>query len=100
MDSYSTPKSNRWNAEVRITVHDADHVLFEGAMVTGLWSTGRSMSCTTNSIGECTVTLANLKTAVVSVDFRVTDVAATGWSYDLDANHVTAVIVDGPLPTP
>jgi hypothetical protein len=80
-------RKDRWSATVSIGIHSDDHVLIEGATVTGIWNTGRIMSCSTSSNGTCSITLTNIKTSDPIVTFTVTDINAPGWVYDASVNH-------------
>lgn len=76
---------NFWKATVTITVDPA--VL--GAMVSGSWSTGGTVTCTTISTGTCTVTSNNLRNNVLSTTFSVTDVVLVGYEYTPGVTSVT-----------
>ena len=91
-------RKGRWNAPVTILVHGAGDNALAGATVTGSWSTGREMSCTTNATGYCSVTLFNLKTTVLSVSFTVINVAAPGYEYNASDNHETGITINRPPP--
>lgn len=83
---------NRWRATVAITVHDALHHAASGATVTGTWSAGdtngRTVSCTINGTGTCSVTSGRISRATsASVSFTVTAVSRTGSTYRPSANH-------------
>ncbi|MGH2705907.1 MAG: S8 family serine peptidase [Actinomycetota bacterium] len=53
LDGTSSPSQKRWTARATITVHDAGEVPVAGAVVTGAWGGGSSVSCTTGSGGSC-----------------------------------------------
>lgn len=89
-------RTNRWEADVTIAIHSGNESLFEGATITGTWTTGREMSCTTSSSGSCQITLTNLKTALDMVTFTVTNVSAPGWEYNANENHETAITINRP----
>jgi chitodextrinase len=89
-------RRNRWEATVTIKIHADDESLFDGAAVTGIWSTGKVMTCTTSSSGSCMITLPNIKTAIASVNFTVTNLAAQGWEYNPIDNHETAITIYRP----
>ena len=80
-------RKGRWDAIVSIGIHVNELELVEGATVTGVWNTGREMSCTTSPTGYCSLTLANIKTSDPFVTFTVIDVAAPGWVYNSNLNH-------------
>ncbi|MDH4289778.1 MAG: Ig-like domain-containing protein, partial [Aquincola sp.] len=84
--------SFRWRATVTVTVHDANHAVVANATVTGTWSAGdtngRSLTCTTNAQGQCTVTSGRV-TALTNrtVQFTVTGVSAAAFAYQPTVNH-------------
>jgi large repetitive protein len=84
--------SIRWRATVTVTVHSATHGPLANATVTGSWSAGdtngRTLTCTTNAAGTCTVTSGRVASATnKTVQFSVTGVTASGLSYQASANH-------------
>jgi PKD repeat protein len=93
LDNASTRSSTKWNARVTITLHQAiagsESGAVSGATVSGSWSNGAtgSASCTTNSSGQCTVAKSNLKTSLSSVQFKVTGVTSSGYTYSPGSNH-------------
>jgi len=73
-----TVNRNFWRATVNITIDPA----MAGAVVNGTWSTGGSVTCTTDGSGICSVTSNNLRTNnVTSITFTVTDVVLAGHNY-------------------
>lgn len=89
LDNVSTLSGNRWNASVRITVHDSSENPVANATVSGSWSNGTtgSASCTTNGAGQCTITRTRLRNNVSSVTLTVTNVTRAGFVYSAAANH-------------
>ncbi len=89
LDGSSTPNGSRWNASVLVTVHNNSESPVTGATVSGSWSNGASgsASCVTNSSGQCTVTVNNLRGTVNSVTFSVNNVSLAGNTYNASANH-------------
>jgi hypothetical protein len=87
--SSATAPRNRWNATVTITVHNASEGPVSGATVSGSWSNGGSgnASCVTNTSGQCSVSLSNIRNNTSSVTFSVINVALSGYTYDGSANH-------------
>jgi hypothetical protein len=59
-----------------------------GAVVTGTWSGGYvgTGTCTTGTTGTCSVITGSMKLTVPSVTFTVTNVTASGFTYDATAN--------------
>jgi hypothetical protein len=83
--------SSRWRATVTVTVHLTDHTPVSGATITGTWSagdsSGRTLTCTTDGTGSCTVQSGRLRrTSNASVTFTVTAVIGSV-TYDPGANH-------------
>ena len=60
-----------------------------GVTVSGAWSSGANgtSSCTTNAVGQCTVTKTNIRNSVSSVTFSVTNVTGGSLTYTPAANH-------------
>ena len=74
-DSSTPINKNFWRASVTATIAPA----LSGAVVSGTWSSGGSSSCTTDSSGQCTVTV--LVRRQPSVTFTVDGVALAGYEY-------------------
>jgi hypothetical protein len=89
LDGASVSQSNRWNATVTITVHDANHNPLAGVTVTGSWSNGATgmASCTTGSNGQCNVVKSGIRKGKSSVTFTVTNATRSAYSYSATANH-------------
>jgi serine protease AprX len=89
LDGSSVPVTNGWNATVTITVHDASHNPVSGAVVSGSWSAGTTGSgtCTTNASGQCSITRTGIRNTSNSVNFTVTNVTKSGFTYNPAANH-------------
>jgi hypothetical protein len=89
----SSLNANLWRAFVTITAHDSTDAPLSGATVTGAWSagnaSGRTLTCTTNASGQCTVQSGQLSKAnAASVTFTVNNVTNAGTiSYQPSANH-------------
>ncbi|MEW5940315.1 MAG: Ig-like domain-containing protein, partial [Chloroflexota bacterium] len=56
--SFRIVRRNYWRATVVITVHDGNHVPLAGVKLYLTWSNGynRNVACTTNTVGQCTLT--------------------------------------------
>jgi PKD repeat protein len=80
---------NRWNALVKITVHDANGNSVSDVTVSGSWSIGGSGTCTTGTEGTCTFENENIKSNVASTDFTVTDLTGTNITWDGTSMTVT-----------
>ncbi len=86
LDYNSEQSRNRWNAHAIITVHDQNNAPVDGVTVEGAWDTGKSSSCVTDSIGQCTVSNMRLKTSITSTSFSVTGLTQYGYIYDPASN--------------
>jgi K319L-like, PKD domain/Trypsin len=80
-------KSNKWSADVTVTIHDDNQSPVAGATVTGQWSgaAGGSATGVTATNGTVNFSTGNLSGGS-SVTFMVTDVVGT-LDYDSGANH-------------
>lgn len=92
-EGFEAPKG-RWEAVATIATEDADGLPVSGVQVDGNWSNGANgaASCTTNGSGTCNVTKQSLKNNVASVDFTVSNLTLTDYTYDNGANEVPAAI--------
>ena len=82
------PSGPTWDAQVTVTVHDADHAPVENAQVTGSWNAGSGSGpsgCTTNASGQCSMTRAGVRKKDSSVSYTVSSVGPL--TYDAGANH-------------
>ena len=89
LDGLSTAQGTKWTATVTITVHDANHNPVANATVTGKWSNGATgtVSCTTNSNGQCTVSKTGIRKGKSSVTFTVNNVTRATFTYVSANNH-------------
>ncbi|HEX7171457.1 MAG TPA: PKD domain-containing protein [Candidatus Limnocylindria bacterium] len=93
--SESTGK-NTWRASVTVLVTGPDGRGVPDAVVTTTWSAGAGDTCTTGSLGTCTVLSDNLnKRKVGSVTLTVTDVSHATYEY-IDPDPLPSVIVARP----
>jgi lysophospholipase L1-like esterase len=94
----SSAASNKhtWTASVAITVHDSSHASVGGVTVSGTFSGGATVSCTTSPSGSCTASSGGISAKRASVTFTVSNLARSGATYDSAANHVTSVVVSKP----
>jgi len=90
-----TVSRNKWTATVTTTVVDASGAPVSGVVVTGAWSNGftGTSTCTTGAAGTCPITSGSMKLTVPSVTFTVTNLAATGFTYDAAANIETSIVI-------
>jgi hypothetical protein len=84
LDATKKISRNSWKATVKITVKDANGAAVSGAVVDGTFNT-TAMSCTTGRTGQCSVS-ATFTIDVTSTTYSVTNVTATGYTYDSSAN--------------
>jgi subtilisin len=82
----ATLNKTKWKATVEVTIDPT----LAGAVVSGAWSSGATATCTTDTSGQCTVTL-NVSTKITSVTFTVNSVALAGYEYVPGATTVVTV---------
>lgn len=87
LDGANGNNGSTWTAYVTITIHDASENPVANATVSGDWSNGGSASCTTDASGQCTVSQSGIRKNVGTVDFTVSGVSHTSYTYDATANH-------------
>lgn len=85
-----------WTASVIVTVHDPTHSAVAGVGVSGTFSGGGTVTCTTTTAGTCTVTRTAISVKTASVSFTVSGLSKSGASYDAAANDVSSVVVSKP----
>lgn len=80
-------RSGKWEAFVRVAVHDAAENPVSGAIVSATWSgaTSGSVSGTTDAAGQVTLSTGNMNSGT-SVTFTVEGVAHSSLDYDASAN--------------
>jgi hypothetical protein len=78
--------TTRWRARANIRVDDASHAAVEGATITGTWTGGKTVSCTTGTNGRCTVANRYRK-ARAAATFTVTSIVKNGITYTSASNH-------------
>jgi hypothetical protein len=86
--SSSTVNKNFWRATVVATIDPA----LSGALVSGSWDGSTAATCTTDSSGQCVMTI-NVRTKTGSITFTVGNVTLTGYDY---VPRVTSVTVTYP----
>ena len=85
----NNPNGPTWNARVRVTIHDANHVAVANATVTATVTFGASsttVSCITGGGGECQLVL-QIGDDTTPATFTVTNVTHATFTYDSNANH-------------
>jgi PKD repeat protein len=84
-------KGGTWTAYARITVHTAQESALAGALVKGTWDNSgntptRSVTCTTDPLGNCYVSYGQIPNRDGNIVFRVDDVSCDvtcgGFGYD------------------
>ena len=99
LDAAATRQTTRWTAKVTIRVRNSSGGAVANVRVTGTWSTGETMSCTTGSGGNCTVTKSKIGNGVLNVNFQVTGATKLDWAYLASANFDLEGDSDGTLIT-
>jgi hypothetical protein len=96
MSSYS-PKNNYYAARATVWIKDQNTANVSGATVTGSWSgaTGGSSSGSTGADGKVTLTSKSVKGGG-TFTFTVTNVAATGYTYNPSMNIETSDSITAP----
>ena len=64
----------KWKANVTITVQDNNNLPLANATVSGTFTPGGSVACSTGSTGQCTVTLISISNSTASVIYQVNSV--------------------------
>jgi hypothetical protein len=71
---------------VTISVHDGDHVVLGGVVVSVGWQGGVSATCTTGASGACSVS-RQFRNSRTSVSLTVNNLSKAGYAYQPSANH-------------
>lgn len=79
---------NFWRATVNITIEPA----LTGAVVSGRWDSGSTVSCTTDSSGQCSINSSNLRSNISSITFEVINVTLSGYTYVPNENKDSVTI--------
>jgi hypothetical protein len=87
LDGSTVKESGTWSATATIRVDTAGHAPQAGAVVTGVWSSGLTGSCTTTGVGTCPVSSGSIARKIQSTTFSVTAVTYASTAYDPTANH-------------
>jgi uncharacterized repeat protein (TIGR01451 family) len=91
LDWTSTNTSGtQWSASVTVTVHNQDHNVVPGVLVSGSWIGGGTggTSCTTNASGQCLLTRTGLSRATTSsATLTVTGLTLAPMGYQVTLNH-------------
>jgi hypothetical protein len=89
LDGYSVNNGSTWQANVLVSVHDAQENPLANATVNGVWSGGASgmASCTTDAAGQCAVFSQDVPKRTGTVTFSVTEVTHANQTYTPADNH-------------
>ena len=87
LDGSITNQGSTWSAIVATTVHDRSYSPVANATVSGSWSSGGTGSCTTNSIGQCAVSMSTIPKKTGNVTFTVVNVTHAMLTYKSADNH-------------
>ena len=81
-----------WRANVSIAVVDQNNKAVSNATVTGAFTVGASsVSCITNSLGECQLNSGTLARHVTSTTFNVSNITGTNLTYAAANNAVSQI---------
>jgi len=86
LDDTSALLASGWRAQARILVHDQDHAIVVGAVVTGKWPNGTTATCTTLANGMCRIG-RKLPNSKLSIVFTVTKIVSAVGPYAAGSNH-------------
>ncbi len=87
LDLVGASQQTAWTAVVTVTIHDGGHAPLAGATVSGSWSNGLTGSCTTNGLGQCTLSNAAIPKKIGSITFTVVNTTHPAATYQSSANH-------------
>jgi len=86
-----------WTASVTVTIRDVNTgANVSNATVKGSFSTGGSVSCTTSSVGSCSLASGTINRKSLSTTLSITDVSGTGMTYDASQNSATQIVISKP----
>ena len=97
LEGRRTLLSKSWSASLTVTVHDRQEAPVAGAVVSLSWSGAASGSgtCTTTSVGMCTMTRTGLSNGKTVITFTVTGVTKSGVQYLAVDNHDATINSNG-----
>ena len=87
LDGISTNQKGSWTASVTVRVDNANHVPVANVTVSGSWSIGGTGSCTTDGIGQCTLSRTTIPRKTQSVMFTIVNVTKSTYLYTSVDNH-------------
>jgi PKD repeat protein len=82
--SSTTVNKNFWKATVVVAIDPA----LMGAAVSGTWDDGTTANCTTDGLGQCSVS-RNVRTTTAFITFTINNVSLPGYEYVLGVTSVT-----------
>lgn len=87
LDLVAASRQTAWTAVLTVTIHDDAHTPLAGASVTGSWSNGLAGSCTTNGLGQCTLSNAAIPKKIGSITFTAVETTHPTALYRSADNH-------------
>jgi hypothetical protein len=102
LDAFSGYDKNKWFIDIVVTIHYSDHLPVAGATVVGVWvggASGEGMCSATTEIGQCTISIGNLRSNVDSATFTVIDVIHGADVYLPADSHDANLVNDQPTIT-
>ena len=91
----STRTRTSWRAIAAVTVRTiATTKLVSGATVTGTFTPGNPVTCTTSRSGSCVLQSNAIPANIPSSVFTVTDVHAPGFTYDASQNAASQLVIN------
>ena len=87
LDLVGASQQTGWTAVATVTIHNAGHTPIAGATVSGSWSNGLTGSCTTDAIGQCTLSNAAIPRKIGSITFTVVGTTHPMAMYRSADNH-------------
>jgi PKD repeat protein len=76
-----------WSATVTITVHNANESPMQSVAVSGAFSNGSNITCTTGRTGQCQVVLSNISRNTASMTYTVKSLTLPSYLYKTTDNH-------------
>ena len=83
----------KWKATATITVVNNNGQLLANAAVSGTFTPGGGVTCTTGTNGQCSVTLVNIPNSTTNVGYQVNNLTLAPLTYDPDSNFLTSITI-------
>jgi subtilisin family serine protease len=96
LSATATSRRKNWFGTVTITVEQVGGAKVSGAVVSGSFTGGPTVSCTTGGAGTCSVNSPNYKSNVGSTTYAVSGIGGTGILYNASANLETSIAIAKP----